>query len=45
MPGRPRRLTLTLKGRAVDPALAARVEAAIAAALAAPEPETPGAPR
>ena len=29
----PRRLTLTLQGRAVDPALAARVEAAIAAAL------------
>ena len=41
----PRRLTLTLKGRAVDPALAARVEAAIAAALAAPEPEAAGAPR
>jgi ParB-like chromosome segregation protein Spo0J len=31
----PRRLTLTLRGRAVDPALAARIEAAVAAALAA----------
>ena len=40
----PRRLTLTLRGRAVDPALAARVEAAIAAALA-PEPKAPGAAR
>jgi ParB-like chromosome segregation protein Spo0J len=39
------RLTLTLKGRAVDEGLAARVEAAIAAVLGAPEPEAPGTPR
>jgi ParB family chromosome partitioning protein len=39
------RLTLTLKGRAVDQGLAARVEAAVAATLAAPTPEAPGASR
>jgi len=41
----PRRLTLTLTGGAVDQGLAARVEAAVAAALAAPAPEAPGASR
>jgi hypothetical protein len=37
-------VALTLRGRAVDPALAARIEAAVAA-LAAPEPEASGAAR